>query len=371
MMNKIKSYITDEKHFGIVVPLIAIISAFLLGTIIMLITGENPLDAYHSIIRAITGFNFSKIGTADFFNPRMVGEYITVLLPIILTGLSVAFAFRTGLFNIGAEGQLMMGSLAAIVIGVSIKLPKIIHLPLVIISAVLAGALWGMIPGYLKARFRVHEVVVTIMLNYVALYTSNWVLKSLSGSNSVKTVPVHESANLRSEFLQNITNGSRLHWGFILVIVAVIVFYYIIEKTTFGYELRAVGYNSEAAKYAGMKVNRNVMLSMAIAGAFAGLAGAMIAVGTFDYGRVIGAAEGYGFDGIAVALLGGNTALGSVFGGILFGGLKSAQKFMQSNGIPQEIAVIISSLMVLFVAMKFGIQDILKSLRPHADKEVK
>ncbi|PIE77215.1 MAG: ABC transporter permease, partial [Clostridiales bacterium] len=153
--------------------------------------------------------------------------------------------------------------------------------------------------------------------------------------------------------------------------LAVIFFWYIIDKTTFGYELRAVGYNSEAAKYAGMKVNRNVMLSMAIAGGFAGLAGAMIAVGTFDYGRVIATAEGFGFDGIAVALLGGNTALGSVFGGILFGGLKSAQKFMQSNGIPQEIAIIISSLMVLFVAMKFGIQDILKAMRPNVDKEVK
>ncbi len=370
-MNKIRNFITDEKHFNIVVPFIAILGAFILGTIIMLITGENPLDAYKSIIRSVSGINLAKIGTDKFFNPRMIGEYITVLLPIILTGLSVAFAFRTGLFNIGAEGQLMMGSLTAIVIGIMFELPKIIHLPLVIFGAVLAGALWGAIPGYLKARFRVHEVVVTIMLNYVALYTSNWVLKALPGSNNVKTVPVHETANLRSEFLRGITNGSRLHWGFVLVILAVIFFWYIIDKTTFGYELRAVGYNSEAAKYAGMKVNRNVMLSMAIAGGFAGLAGAMIAVGTFDYGRVIATAEGFGFDGIAVALLGGNTALGSVFGGILFGGLKSAQKFMQSNGIPQEIAIIISSLMVLFVAMKFGIQDILKAMRPHVDKEVK
>ncbi len=370
-MTKFKNYITSEKNFKIVVPFIAILSAFLCGVIIMLITGTSPITAFKAIIRAITGMNLDKIGSKKFFNPRLVGEYISVMMPIILTGLSVAFAFRTGLFNIGAEGQMIMGALAAVVVGILIELPKIIHLPLVILSAILAGALWGAIPGFLKARFKVHEVVVTIMLNYVALNTSNLILKSLPGSSTVKTVPVHESATLKSEFLKGITRGSSLHWGFILVIAAVFVFWYIIEKTTFGYELRAVGYNKEGARYAGMKVNRNIMYSMAIAGAFAGLAGAIVAVGAFDYGRVIAAAEGYGFDGIAVALLGGNTALGSVFGGLLFGGLKSAQGLMQSKGVPNEIATIISSLMVLFVAMKFGIQEILKQMRRKADKEVK
>lgn len=361
-MSKLKSFILNEKHNKVVVPTIAILAAFAVGTVIMLLTGTNPIDAYKAIVRAVTGMNLDKIGTDKFFNARMIGEYLTVLMPIVLTGLSVAFAFRTGLFNIGAEGQLIMGALAAVVIGIVVELPKIIHLPLVILGAILAGALWGAIPGLLKAKFKVHEVVVTIMLNYTALYLSNLVLKMLPGSSSVKTAKIHETASLQSEFLSNLTNGSRMHWGIILVIIAVIVFWYIIEKTTFGYELRAVGFNSEGARYAGMKVDRNIMLSMAIAGAFAGLAGAMIAVGTFDYGRVLSAAEGYGFDGIAVALLGGNTALGSVFGGLLFGALKTSQKLMQASGIPSEIAEIISALMVLFVAMKYGIQEILKRL---------
>lgn len=359
-MKKFMQYITDEKNFKIVVPLIAVFGAFLIGTLIMIVTGTNPLEAFKAILRATTGFNLDQLGTSKFFNARMFGEFVTMMMPITLTGLSVAFAFRTGLFNIGAEGQLIMGAMAATVVSIIVELPAIIHLPLVILSAVLAGALWGLIPGFLKAKFSVHEVVVTIMLNYTALYISNYVLQQLPGSTSVKTVPSHASGTLRSEFLASITNNSRLHWGFIFVIIAIIVFWYIIEKTSFGYELRAVGFNKEAARYSGMRVDRNIMYSMAIAGAFSGLAGAMVSVGTFDYGRVISAAEGYGFDGIAVALLGGNTALGTVFGGLLFGGLKSSQALMQSNGVPLEIAKIISALMVLFVAMKYGIEEYLK-----------
>jgi ABC-type uncharacterized transport system permease subunit len=362
-MSKLIAFITDEKRYSVIVPLIAVIGAFIMGTIIMMITKTNPIDAFKAIIRSVTGMNLNQIGTARFFNARLIGEFLTTVMPITLTGLSVAFAFRTGLFNIGAEGQLIMGAMAATSVSILIQAPAIIHLPLVILAAITAGALWGLIPGFLKARFKVHEVVVTIMLNYTALYTSNYILKSLPGSDSVKTVQSHATGTLRSAWLSQMTNGSRLHWGFILVILAVIVFWFIIEKTTFGYELRAVGYNKEAARYAGMKVNARIMYSMAIAGAFSGLAGAMISVGTFNYGRVIAAAEGYGFEGIAVALLGGNTALGTVFGGLLFGGLKSSQAIMQSSGVPLEIAVIISSLMVLFVAMKFGIQELLKYLR--------
>lgn len=368
-MSNFFKYLTADKRINRSVAIFAIILAFLIGAVVMMITGADPIEALKAIIRSITGINLNKIGSPAFFKPRLIGEFITTLMPIILTGLSVAFAFRTGLFNIGAEGQFIMGGMAAVCIGVLFDLPKIIHLPFVVLGAILAGALWGMIPGYLKARFNVHEVVVTIMLNYTALYLSNLIFKSLPGSTSVKTVPVAESANFRSDFLRTITDGSRLHWGFILVILSVIAFWYILEKTTFGYELKAVGFNREAARYAGMKVNRNIVLSMAIAGAFAGLAGAMIAVGTFDYGRVISSVEGYGFDGIAVALLGGNTALGTVFGGLLFGGLKQSQKLMQVSGIPQEIAIIISSLMVLFIAMKVGLQDVLVKLAGRLDKE--
>ncbi|PKM66041.1 MAG: ABC transporter permease [Firmicutes bacterium HGW-Firmicutes-2] len=363
-MKKFIDFITNEKNHKFVIPAIAIFLGFFVGSIILILTGQNPIKLFTSIIRGVLGIDMSRIGSGrSVFNARYVGEYFVFAMPIILTGLSVAFAFRTGLFNIGAEGQLLVGSFASVAAGVTLDLPGVILLPVVILSGTLAGAIWGFVPGILKAKFNVHEVVVTIMMNYTALYLTNYYLKQLPGSDNVKSIPLPAGATLKSEFLIEMTNRSRLHWGFILVIIAIFIFWYIIEKTTFGYELKAVGYNPHAARYAGMKVERNAALSMAIAGAFSGLAGTVIAIGTFGYGRVLGSFENYGFEGIAVALVGGNTALGSVFGGLLFGSLSAAQPVMQSSGIPRDIAIIISSTIILFVAMQNGIKIILKRIK--------
>lgn len=362
-MNKFKSWLGNEKNHRILIPLIAIVMGFIIGIIIMILSGINPSKLFISLVRSVFGISIDKIGTGKtVFNPRYIGEYFVYCMPIILTGLSVAFAFRTGLFNIGAEGQLMVGSFAAVFIGIMFKGPSILILFLMIVGGALAGAVWGFVPGYLKARFNVHEVVVTIMMNYTALYLTNYYYKQLPGSTNSKTVELAEGLTLKSEFLSSITNNSRLNWGFILVIIAIVTFWFIIEKTTFGYELKAVGQNSHAALYAGMKVKRNAALSMMIAGAYAGLGGVIIAIGTFGYGRVLPSAEGYGFDGIAVALVGGLSGLGSLFGGLLFGSLKAAQPIMQSSGIPRDIAIIISSMIVLFVAMQNGIKIVLKRI---------
>ena len=370
-MNKIKKLIMDESKYPVLVPLIAIFLSFAIASVVMIITGINPLAALSALLRAITGINLDKAFMAKgFFNARYIGEFLNTAIPITLTGLSVAFAFRTGLFNIGAEGQLLMGSFAAICVGILFKMPTFIHAVVALIAAALFGFLWGIIPGYLKAKFNIHEVVITIMLNYAALHITNYGLKALPGSDTVKTVKVYESAALHSDFLSNITNNSRLHWGILVVALSLVAFWYVIERTSFGYELRAAGYNKHASEYAGMKVNRNIMFSMGIAGAFAGLAGAMIALGTFDYGRILGSFENYGFDGIAVALLGGNTGIGVFFSGLLFGALKAAQPLMQSNGIPLEIAKIISALIVLFVAMRFGFENFLKKKAEQYSKEV-
>jgi simple sugar transport system permease protein len=175
----------------------------------------------------------------------------------------------------------------------------------------------------------------------------------------VKTAEFPVTALLKDPWLASITNGSRLNWGFVPVILAVVAYWFILEKTTFGYGLRAVGFNKDAAKYAGMKVDRNIVLSMVIAGAFAGLAGAIITTGTFSFGRTLSAAEGYGFDGIAVALVGMNHAPGILLAGLLFGVLKSAGPLMQSAGIPREIGGIIQASIVMFVAMKLGIERII------------
>lgn len=365
----IKRFVSKENNLKFTVPMVAIFLGFSVGILIMIVTGRDPLDIFRALFRTVSGIDTTKFGTGkDVFNPRYIGEFFVSSMPIILTGLSVAFAFRTGLFNIGAEGQLIMGSFGAILIGVVFDLPMIIHLPFAVITGVLFGAAWGFVPGFLKAKFNVHEVVVTIMMNYVALYTANYFLKLLPGSSNIKTVQVSESASLASEFFYDITNKSRFHWGFILVIIAVFVFWLIIDKTTFGFELRSAGFNKHASKYAGMKVDRNIMLSMVIAGGFAGLAGVLIAIGTFDYGRVMVAAEGYGFDGIAVALVGGTAAIGSLLAGLLFGALKAAQPLMQARGIPKDIANIIMASIVLFVAMQNGIKRFLIRFREREEE---
>lgn len=355
---------SSKKRLERWMPVIAVGMGFLLGAIIMLITGENPIILFKSLVRAVFGINIDNIGTGKtWFSVRTITAYFIYVMPIVLTGLSVAFAFRTGLFNIGAEGQVLVGSMAAAVVGVLIDAPAIILLPTVIFAGAFAGALWGFIAGFLKAKYNVHEVVVTIMLNYTALYLVNYVQKALPGSNSNETVRLNQGALLQSDFLKGITQNTQAHWGFIIVILAIFAFSYIINKTTFGYELKAVGFNPFAAEYAGMKVKRNAALSMAIAGAFSGLAGVIIVSGTFGKGRMLASFENYGFDGIAVALIGGNTGIGSLFSGMLLAALKAAQPIMGGQGVPDAIAVIISAAIIIFVAMKTGLIEKITKLR--------
>ena len=355
---------SDDKRLSRWIPVIAVLLGFLFGALVMLLTGENPVILFKSVIRAVFGINLDYIGDPKrFFSVRTLANYFVYVMPIVLTGLSVAFAFRTGLFNIGAEGQVIVGSMMAAIIGVLFDGPKIILLPAVIVGGALAGAVWGFIAGYLKAKYNVHEVVVTIMLNYTARYLSNYLLKQLPGSKPHETVMLHSNALLQSKFLSALTERSLLHWGFILVMIAIVIFSYIINKTTFGYELKAVGYNPFAAEYAGMKVKRNAALSMAISGAFSGLAGVIIVAGTFGKGRVLSGFENYGFDGIAVALIGGNTGLGSLFSGMLLAALKASQPIMDGQGVPNAIAVIISASIIVFVAMKTGLIEWIQKLR--------
>lgn len=354
-----------RKGDALLVPVVAVLLGFAVGSVVVMITGKSPLVMFNAMLQGLTGLNVAR----GSFNPRYIGELVIQAMPIILTALCFGFAARTGLFNIGAEGQLMVGSLAATTVALLVKAPAFIHIPLVLGAGMVAGALWGAIPGYLKARFNVHEVVVTIMLNYVALHMNNLMILNVFGSvDRVKTAQFPQSALLKDPWLESITNGSRLNWGFVPVLIAIVVYWFVIEKTTFGYGLRAVGYNKDAAKYAGMKVNRNIVLSMMIAGAFAGLAGAVITTGTFSFGRALSAAEGYGFDGMAVALVGSNQAVGILLAGLLFGMLKAAGPLMQSNGIPKEIGGIIQASIVLFVAMKYGLERLISVLRLRRDK---
>lgn len=342
-----------------ITAMIAILLSFLVAAVVMIATGIQPKGFFDALLRTMTGLDFSKAGTAQFFRPRYVGEFIQVSLPLILCGLSIGFAYRTGMFNIGAEGQLIAGILCSNLVALTLPLKTPLLAVLCIIAAGIGGGLWAFVPGFLKARFGVHEVVTTIMFNYVAMYISNWILKALPGSNPQRTVDLPQNSLLGSDFLRKLSGNSRLHWGFIVVILSVLLYNFIMNRTSFGYELRAVGFNRHAAAYAGMNAESRIILSMVISGIFAGLGGAMVAQGTFTYGRVLQGFENYGFDGISVALLGGTRGVGILLGGLLLGGLRSGQPLMQAMGVPLEIAQIVSGLIILFVAMQHGIERLL------------
>jgi len=340
----------SNRVINILVPIISIIIGLIVGAIVMVVSGYDPVQGYIALWTGIFGDSYS------------IGNTIRQITPYLLAGLAVAFAFRTGLFNIGVEGQLILGWLAAAWVGYAFELPKIIHLPLALLAAAAAGALWAFIAGFLKAKFKVHEVIATIMLNYTALYIANAVIKKLS-DGSFKTERVHESASLRSPFLRELTDNSSLHYGIIVALLMVIVMWFILEKTTRGYELKAVGFNKHAADYAGMSVNKNIILAMTISGMFAGLGGAMEALGTFQNASIKAGFTGIGFDGIAVALLGANTPLGVVFGASLFGSLKYGSLNMpNAAGIPEEIVSIIIALIIFFVASGYIIRVALQKL---------
>lgn len=330
---------------NIIVPILSVLLGILVGTVIMLITGYDA------------GAAFIALWDGAFGDIYYTGETIRQVTPYILAGLAVGFAFKTGLFNIGVEGQLIVGWLAAVWVGIAFELPKIIHLPLAVLAAAAAGALWAFIPGFLKAKFHVHEVIVTIMMNYIALHVSNYIIRTVLSDKSDRTENVFDSASLRSPFLEGITDYSRLHWGILIALICVFIMWFILEKTSRGYELKAVGFNQHASEYAGMSVKSNIILSMVISGAFAGLAGAMEGLGTFGYASLRGGFTGVGFDGIAVALLGGNAPIGIVLAAVLFGSLKvGALNMPLEAGVPNELVDIIIALIVFFVAASYMIR---------------
>lgn len=341
----------SNKVVNILVPIISIILGLAVGAVVMIFSGYDPVAGYIALWNGIFGSSYS------------IGETIRQISPYILAGLAVAFAFRSGLFNIGVEGQLIVGWFAAAYVGMAFELPKIIHLPLAILAAAVAGALWGLVPGILKAKLHVHEVIVTIMMNYIALHTVNALIKTIS-DGGYKTEKIHATASLRSDFLSNLTDFSTLHYGILIALAMVGVMWFILDKTKTGYELKSVGFNEHASQYAGMNVQRNIVLSMVISGAFAGLAGAMEALGTF--GNIVsrGAFTGIGFDGIAVALLGANTPLGVIFGASLFGSLKyGAGNMPNEAGVPIEIVSIVIALIIFFVASGYIIRVLLSKMK--------
>jgi len=341
------------------VSVAVVLLGFLSATLILIVIGRNPAGMYEAILQVVTGV-FRNRNDVWGWNPRYIGEWLVASIPLILCGLSMGFAARAGLFNIGAEGQFIAGLTAAQFIAIFFPPVPVLHWAMAVMGGIAAGAVWGGIVGFLKARFKVSEVVATIMMNYIALYMHRILTLNIPGSNTYRTPDFPVTATLASPALAAITNGSRLNYSLWLTLAAVVVYWLIMGKTRLGYALRATGFNRDAALYGGINVNASITAAMGIAGGFAGLGGVAVSLGVFPYGRVLASMEGYGFDGIAVALVGNSTAWGTALAGLLFGMLKSAQSLMQNRQIPKEITAIIMGLVVVFISLRAGVKLIIE-----------
>jgi ABC-type uncharacterized transport system permease subunit len=330
-------------------PLLALLSALTFGILLIWWLGENPWRAYQAMFIGACG------------NSANCAETLVYVSPLLLTGLSIAVGYRCGLFNIGAEGQFIVGMMAAAWAGAcNLNLPAWLHVPLTMLVGSAAGFLWGAVPGYCKAKFGAHEVIMTIMTNYIALhltgYLVNQVLIAPPGTSPVTRV-IQESARL-PRFLP----PSRLNTGIFIAVAALIMVYFFLWKTKWGYEIRAVGLNPDAARYAGINVSRTVVLAMGISGALAGLAGALQIQGIQYRFNDLFSFPGYGLDGIAVALLGNNHPAGIILAACLFGALNNGALQMQSvAGIPNNLIGVIQAVIIFFVAT----DSLVKRLRFH------
>ena len=335
----------------ILFSIISIVLGLLVGAIALLIAGQNPIEAYSAMIEGTLG------------KPKYIAWVIIKSTPLILTGLSIAFAFKTGLFNIGAEGQFIIGSLAATLAGVTLDLPAIIHVPLTL----LVGALWGGIVGFLKSKFGINEVIAAIMFNWIAFYFSNFMVRNsiLTQPNSETSISINESASIKIDWLKDLVGpATRVNWGIVISIILVLVIAFILFKTTLGFELRGVGFNKFGAEYAGVNVDSSILKSMAIAGGLAGLAGAIQVSGVSQNISVLAVSEGYGFDGIAVALIANSNPIGTIFAGLLFGIFKYGGSKMQSAvGAPSEVVSIVIGSIVYFIALSSAIRLLFLKLR--------
>jgi simple sugar transport system permease protein len=347
-----------ERIGGFAVPFAATVLAFFVGGLVVLITGHNPITAYRAIFEG-AGFNWPYewiTGQDTTASGRDLQQTLRAATPLILSALAVAFSFRCGLFNIGGQGQYWVGFIFALLAGTHFEgLSRPLHVTLCILAGILGGAIWGGIAGFLRATVGAHEVITTIMLNWIALYVGKWLFE-LGGplQGAAKELPrseiIFDSATLW------ILWKPYLHVGLLIAIVALLIYHVLLNRTTLGYEVRAVGFNAEAARYSGISVRWNYFLALAISGAFAGLAGTVDLLGfkhavdqsDFDTNFVA-------FTAIAVALLGRNKAIGIFFAGLLFAGLsvgtssRNLDPEVFEPALATDLATMIQALVIFFV----------------------
>jgi ABC-type uncharacterized transport system permease subunit len=319
----------------LVSPLIAILLSFIIGAVIVFATGNNPITAYAALTEGAVG------------DPLALGRTLLYTTPLIFTGLAVAVAFRAGLFNIGGEGQLYMGAITAAWLGVSLGFLGPLAIPLVLGASVLAGFLWGTVPGVLKAYFGAHEVITTIMLNYVGIYLAYYLAQHPLRQEG--PIPGTETIDYAARIPTIGAALGRANYGFFIAILAAVVVYLLLWRTRRGFELRAVGLSPGAANYAGMRLGLNTILALAIGGSLAGLGGGVEILGVYGNMDVPWVAN-LGFNGIGVALLGRNHPVGVVLGALLFGGLSSGAQEMQfATDVPLQLADVLLAVILLLV----------------------
>ncbi len=345
---------------GLVVTLLAIFSALVIGALIIALSDDatrealsyftaRPSDTFASAWEVVSGA-YASMFRGAFAGLGPISETLVAATPLILTGLAVAVPLRTGLFNIGGEGQMVAGGTVAGFIGFWIVgLPTLIHLPLALLAGALAGALYGWIPGVLKARTGAHEVISTIMLNNIALLVLAWILTTEFFRRPDRADPISKSMQ-DSAMLPEFLTGYRVNLGLVLALAIAAAIFWMMERSTVGFELNAVGLNPSAAATAGMSPGRSIVTSMTTGGMLAGVAGATVILGV--QGRITdGFSAGLGFEGITVALLGRGGVGGTVAAGLLFGSMRSGGRLMQAEtGIALDLVLVLQALIIVFIA---------------------
>lgn len=356
MREKCRNLLNGEGVVNFSSSILAIMCGLLFGFIILL--ASNPAQAVGGFMMVLQG------GFTDGI--QGIGQMLYLATPIIMTGLSVGFAFKTGLFNIGASGQFTAGAFAAVFVGVKFTfLPSGIHCLAALLAALLAGALWGFVPGFLKAFFNVNEVISSIMMNYIGMYLVNMLIQN-TVYDQVKnqSLPVAAGANLPKAGLDRLFPGTSINIGILIAILFVILMYIILNKTTFGYELKACGKNPDASKYAGINEKRNIILSMVIAGALAGMGGALLYLANSGkYIQVLDVIAPEGFSGISVALLGLSNPVGILFAGLFIAHITVGGYNMQLFDFVPEVIDIIISAIIYCGALSLLFRTVIHKLR--------
>ena len=344
------TFIDNDSVFAFVKAILAVFFAFFVVYFILLATGYKPLPVFAALFKGAFG------------SRRGFGETLLSTTPLLLGGLGFAVAYRCGLFNIGLEGQITMGGIAAAFFGFIIpEINPIIHVSICIIAGIVAGGIWGFIPGYLKAKFGVHEVISVIMLNHIAFKIAAY-LVSMQGPMKDKLDDMPASPFISdSAKIVRILDRTRLHWGIFLAVGVAVLIWLLLFRMRLGYKIRAVGRNSFAAEASGISIKKHIILTLAISGALGGLAGAVEILGV-HYRLFAAFSPGYGFDAIAVALLGMVNPLGIIASAFLFGILRSGSVFMQAMyGVNKDMVSVITAIIVLFMGMSVPIGIMLKN----------